>query len=79
MTKSKAHASLPEWTYHIIIAILFSGLLGVALYVWNNAQADNADELGMITERVSRTNDRQIEMDRRITRIETIMELNGKK
>jgi len=72
MTKPKlVQPSLPEWVLHSIIGVLFAGLLTVGIYVWNNREADNADQLGMLTERVTRANDRQIELDRRLTVLET--------
>jgi len=74
MTKRKpppTEPAIPEWVYHIIVAILFSGLIGVALYVWNTRETYANQTLDMLTDRVTRTNDRQVELDRRMTILET--------
>lgn len=70
MTKAKpveVTPSLPEWVLHSIIGVLFAGLMAIGIYVWNNS----ASELGMLDDRVTRTNDRQVELDRRLTVLET--------
>jgi hypothetical protein len=69
--KKAVDPSVPEWIYHIIIGVLFTGLLGVAVYVWNNRETDTDTTLEMIVERATRTNDRQVELDRRLTVLET--------
>lgn len=76
MTKAKpatviVDAGLPAWVLHTIIGILFAGIVTIGVYVWNNREADSAETLASITERVTRANDRQIELDRRLTVLET--------
>lgn len=61
---SRKGADIPVWVYQGLIGILFSGVLFFAWITWDSLQ-----------ERVSRTNDRQTDMDRRLTRIETKLDL----
>jgi hypothetical protein len=80
MTKAKPsqHAPLPIWVYHLLIGILFTGLLSIAIYVWNNQETDTDATLEMIVERATRTNDRQVDLDRRLTVLETEFRIHQK-